>query len=435
MDGITFINFWRLPPFSILELIALLCYNRLVKLIAQVKLLPDQRQTDALRRTLVQANKACQYVGDRAWETKTFRQYNLHHLCYQTVRKQFDLSAQVTVRVIAKVADTYKVDKAVRHVFKLTGSISYDDRILSWQIDKSTVSIWSVAGRLRVPFACGQRQRALLRTRHGEADLVLRGATFYLFATCEVEEPDPAAFEDALGVDLGIVNIAMDSDGQTHTGATVEQARCRYAHRRHNLQRKGTHAARRKLARLKGKQRRYQTDINHQISKRLVQSAQDTGRAIALEDLSGIRSRTTVRRRQRARFANWSFFQLRGFIQYKAKRAGILVLLVDPRNTSRTCPMCGYIDKANRPSQSQFSCVRCGFADLADHAAALNIRARAVVNLPMVPARLPASAGASHPLKRVVVDQKVLGSYVFLLGGRLRFATSGVFCVKRKLTR
>jgi putative transposase len=372
-----------------------MCYNPGMKLIAQVKLQPDQRQADALRRTLVQANAACQYISDRAWETKTFRQYDLHKLCYRAVRAQFALSAQVTVRAIAKVADAYKVDRSVRRTFKPTGAISYDDRILSWQMDKSTVSIWSTDCRLRIAFVCGQRQRALLPTRHGEADLVLRGSTFYLLATCEVEEPGPAAFDDALGVDLGIVNIAADCDGQTYTGAAVEQARLRYAHRRRNLQRKPTHAARRKLAHLRGKQRRYQTDINQQISKRLVQSAQDTGRALALEDLSGIRSRTTVRRRQRARFANWSFFQLRSFITYKAKRAGVAVILVDPRNTSRTCPVCGHVDKANRPTQSQFSCVRCGFADLADHAAALNIRARAVVNLPMVPARLPASAGAS----------------------------------------
>jgi transposase len=71
-------------------------------------------------------------------------------------------------------------------------------------------------------------------------------------------------------------------------------------------------------------------------------------------------------------------------VTYKAKCAGIPVFLVDPRNTSRTCPACGHVDKANRPNQSSFSCVICGFAGLADHIAAVNIGRRAVVNLPIV---------------------------------------------------
>jgi transposase len=60
------------------------------------------------------------------------------------------------------------------------------------------------------------------------------------------------------------------------------------------------------------------------------------------------------------------------------------VFLVDPKNTSRTCPGCGCVDKRNRPSQSLFSCVSCGYYGIADYIAALNIRARALVNAPMV---------------------------------------------------
>ena len=100
--------------------------------------------------------------------------------------------------------------------------------------------------------------------------------------------------------------------------------------------------------------------------------------------LQGIRDRVTVRRRQRSRQYNWGFYQLRSFIQYKAKLAGVPVIVVDPRNTSRTCPACGCIDKANRVSQAQFLCSGCGFAGLADAVAARNIRARAVVMQPMV---------------------------------------------------
>ena len=124
--------------------------------------------------------------------------------------------------------------------------------------------------------------------------------------------------------------------------------------------------------------------MNHVISKRIVQKAQDSGRGIALEDLSGIRNRATARRKQRERFANWSFFDLRSKISYKAQRVGIPIIRVDPRYTSQECSSCGHIDKRNRPNQATFKCVSCGFVASADTNAALVIRARATVNKPMV---------------------------------------------------
>ncbi|HZO31037.1 MAG TPA: transposase [Chloroflexota bacterium] len=97
-------------------------------------------------------------------------------------------------------------------------------------------------------------------------------------------------------------------------------------------------------------------------------------------------SRTTVSKRQRARHANWAFAQLQGFLSYKAQQAGIPVVLVDPRNTSRTCPACGCVDQENRPAQDRFLCIVCELAGLPDAFAARVIaaRARAIVMQPMV---------------------------------------------------
>jgi IS605 OrfB family transposase len=355
-----------------------------MKLTTQIQLLPTPQQAAALRQTLQQANAACQFVSDRAWEKHTFRQYDLHHLCYRDVREQFGLSAQVTVRAIAKVAQAYQLDRERQRTFKPRGAIAYDDHILSWCLAERTVSIWTVQGRMRIPFACGEPQWVLLQTRQGESDLLLRKGTFFLAAPVEVAEPPSITAEGALGVDLGVVNIAVDSDGQVHSASHVNNVRHCHRRLRAKLQAKGTRSAKRKLKRLSGKERRFAKDTNHCISKQLVAKAKDTNRAIALEDLAGIRSRVTVRRSQRAAFHSWAFFQLRSFVTYKAKRVGIPVFLVDPRNTSRTCPACGHIDKANRPSQSQFSCMVCGFAGLADHIAAVNIGRRAAVNPPIV---------------------------------------------------
>jgi IS605 OrfB family transposase len=378
-----------------------------MKLIAQIKLLPTPEQANALRQTIEQANAACQFVSDTAWETKTFRQYDLHHRCYRAVREQFGLSAQVTVRAIAKVADAYKLDRKRKRAFKPTGSIAYDDRILSWRLHDNTVSIWTIAGRQCIAFACGERQLELLQTRQGESDLGLCNGMFFLWASCEVEEPEPIDIEGALGVDLGVTNIAVDSDGQVHSASHINNVRHRHRRLRRKLQANGTRSSKRKLKRLSGKERRFAKDTNHRISKKLVAKAKDTNRAIALEDLQGIRSRVTVRRSQRATLHSWAFYQLRSFVTYKAKQAGILVVLVNPRNTSRTCPACGHIDKANRPNQCTFSCVVCGFAGFADHIAAVNISRRAVVNPPIV-ARDEAKANQSLELRQSAVTSHLL---------------------------
>jgi putative transposase len=81
---------------------------------------------------------------------------------------------------------------------------------------------------------------------------------------------------------------------------------------------------------------------------------------------------------------SWAFFQLRTFVAYKARAAGVRVVYVDPRNTSRTCSACGYCDKRNRPDQAHFRCLQCSYTATADYNAALNIAARAAVNRPIV---------------------------------------------------
>ena len=377
-----------------------------MKLIAQLKLLPTPEQADTLKRTLETANDACNFVSREAWKAKTFRQYDLHQLCYKPLRERFPLTAQLAVRVIAKVADAYKLDRKTRRTFRESGSIAYDDRILSWRLTDSTVSIWTVNGRQRIPFVCGERQRKLMASRQGESDISLVNGTFYLAATCNAEEPERIDVQGVLGVDLGVVNIAVDSDGDVHSASHINHVRFRHRRLRAKLQAKGTRRAKRKLKQLSGKEQRFAKDTNHRVSKQLVTKAKDTHRAIALEDLGGIRERVTVRRQQRATLHSWAFFQLRTFVEYKARLAGVPVLPVDPRNTSRTCPECGHVDKANRKSQSHFSCVVCGHSGQADHIAAVNISRRADVNRPNV-ARAPsqvasrkvASAAASHPLE------------------------------------
>lgn len=356
-----------------------------MKLTAKVKLIPTVAQAESLKRTLEMANAACNRISDLAWDAKTFGQFQIHKLAYYGIKSAFDLSAQLIVRCIAKVCDAYKLDKKIKRTFKPLGSIPYDLRILSWKMDKSMVSIWTVDGREKIPFVAGDYHKAMLVNQRGESDLCLIDGNFYLFTTCDIDEPTINDVDDFLGVDMGVANIAVDSDKAIHQGKSVKKVRYRHRQLRTKLQKKGTHSSRRRLRKLSGKERRFATWTNHNISKEMVEKAKDTHRGIAIEELSGIRDRVTVRRSQRATLSSWSFAQLRSFIEYKAKRAGVKVVAVDPRNTSRTCPCCGHVDKANRKTQDKFLCVNCGHSGLADYIAAMNIRSRAVVNRPYIP--------------------------------------------------
>ena len=372
-----------------------------MKLIAQLKLQPTPEQADALTRTLETANAACDYISTVAWETRTFGKFALQRLCYQNVREQFGLSSQMVIRALARVGDAYKLDKQTKRTFRPLASIAYDDRILSFALPDLSVSIWTLDGRQAIPFVCGERQRALLQTRQGESDLLFHRGEWYLLVTCEVLEPAPRDVDDVLGVDLGVTNIASDSDGTIHSSRMMNKVRYRHRRLRTKLQRLGTKAARQRLKQLAGQERRFAKDVNHTISKRIVATAERTKRGIALENLKNIRTRVRARKSQRTVLHSWSFFQLQATIGYKAQRAGIPVVVVDPRNTSRRCPACGHVDKANRLHQSTFRCVSCDCAGHADTIAAENIRVlgRAAVMQPHVSENAGRSSqGQAHRL-------------------------------------
>lgn len=344
-----------------------------------VKLLPSESQSEALEATLRRVNEACDYVSGVAWESRTFGKYALQKKTYHDVKERFSLTAQVVVRLLAKVADSYRLDKKTKRKFKPLGAIAYDDRIVSWKPE--TVSIWTVEKRQIIPFVCDERTRALLDSRKGESDLVYREGKWYLLATVEVEEPPPSTPEDWLGVDLGVKNIAADSAGETYSGGELRGLRHRYQRVRSRLQSKGTKPAKRLLKKRRRKEHRMSRDTNHKISKRIVEKAQRTKSGIALENLKGIRGRVRARRPQRSALHSWSFHQLRAFIEYKSRLAGVAVVYVDPAYTSQTCPECGHVSKKNRPTRDRFCCESCSFAGDSDSVAAENIR-RVAVMLP-----------------------------------------------------
>ncbi|MER3403304.1 MAG: transposase, partial [Armatimonadota bacterium] len=229
---------------------------------------------------------------------RTANKVRLQKLVYYEIRERFGLSAQMTVRAISKVAEAYKRDRSKKPSFRPHGAIIYDQRVLSWKgVDR--VSILTLRGRQLIPVIFGGYQAARLKRIRGQADLIYRDGIFYLAVVVDVPEPPSGNPEDWLGVDLGIVNIATDSDGAAYSGGHLNGLRKRHAKLRARLQAKGTKSAKRLLKKRRRKERRFARDANHRIAKALVAKAKGTVRGIALEDLKGIRERITVRKAQR----------------------------------------------------------------------------------------------------------------------------------------
>lgn len=268
-----------------------------------LKLQPTPEQHRALLQTMHAFNAACTATAELAFALKSANKFELQRQVYIRLRAEFGLPAQLAIRAISKVSEAYKRDKSIQPTFRPEGAIVYDQRVMSFQ-GLLRVSLLTLQGRALIPFLIGAYQQARLDAIVGQADLLFREGVFSLAVTIDQPAPPANQPQGTLGVDLGIVNLATDSDGEAFSGAPVEQVRQR-------------------------------------------------------------------------------ILQLRAFLSYKAALAGVCLHLVDPRNTSRICSVCGHCEKANRKSQAEFVCQSCGFAAPADWNAAVNI-SRAEVKQPIV---------------------------------------------------
>jgi IS605 OrfB family transposase len=352
-----------------------------MQLTVTVKLSTPSAQHAALVQTLRTCNAACDDISATAFATGTFRQYDLHGLVYHPVKAQTNLNANHVVRAIAKVAHAYQLDTRVQRTFAPLGAIELDKDLLTWKVDVQTVSLNSVAGRLHLPFLCSVEQKALLQGKKGQTDLLLRDGAFYLSCAVTVAEAEPFTPEGVIGIDLGIVNVATDSEGNQYTGEAVKRVRKRYRRLRQELQAKKTRSARKRMAKSRQKESRFVRDVNHCISKTLVGMAIHRKKALALEMLQGIRERgNRLNRAMRTELNNWAFAQLKFFLAYKCTRAGVPLIEVDARYSSQQCSRCGHTERANRPSQEVFCCRYCCFQANADVNGAMVLEARVTLS-------------------------------------------------------
>lgn len=346
-----------------------------MKLTLKIKLLPTDEQANLLLDTMKEANSVCNAISDVAWEKKIFNNFKLHHEVYHSYKATFKLSSQILIRCIAKVADAYKLDKKSKRQFRPLGSIGYDSRIMTYK-PNDIVSLWAIGGRLKIPFVCHNRN--YLPYIKGEADLVYKKGKFYLFQTIDVPEEDVVDVEEFIGVDFGLTDIVVTSDGVKHSADGLNAYREHQQKVRSSIQAKADTSKRstkrncRRLSkRLQGKERTHSQIINHTIAKSIILSAKESGKGVAIEDLTNIRFTSKRRNKKfRTKLGKWSFGQLRSFLEYKGLLYGVPVVVVNPRYTSQTCNVCKHLGKR---TNKHFKCNNCGNDMDADVNASLNI--------------------------------------------------------------
>ena len=370
----------------------------------KIKIITNDFQHRALLSTMQIFNQICNEISEIAFDKKEYRPFHLHKIVYCNFKTKYNnYSSQLIIRAINCVSLSYKLKGERRQRptgFKKSSAVVYDLRVLSF--DNETISIWTTEGRLKnIPIVVHNKE--LFKYRKGQTDLKYENGNWYLLCCVDVPEKTKIVTTDCIGVDLGIVQIATTSDGDSYSGAIIKQKRKQYASHRQRLQKRGTRSAMRRIKTIGRKESRFRKDINHQISKKLVEKAKGTNCTLALEELKGINNKVTVRKStQKTRDwknerLSWSFYQLRSFIEYKALESGVEVIIVPSPYTSQACSRCGHCDKKNRKNQSSFVCLSCGFATNADYNASLNIKSLGDQSISL----LLGSAGASkqaHPL-------------------------------------
>ena len=348
------------------------------------KIQPSDDEHAHLEETLRASADACAYIH-AIIPARITNVVRMQAMLYYDVRGRFGLSSNLAQQAFRRVAANRKVARAQGEAvttFEPT-SIQYDQRIFAFTERDWTVSLTLLHGRVRFRLHLGNYQRGKLRVqRPTSAQLCKhRDGSYAIHIQIKIPVPTPRTPTDVLGVDLGRTDIAHTSDSESWDGSGIRTCRDHFARMRAVLNHKaskGTRSTRRRcrglLERLSGREQRFQRHTNHVISKTLVETAQQTNAALALEDLTGLRDRTNQEHRpktERRRSNSWAFFQLRQFVTYKAVLAGVVVHLVPAAYTSQMCHDCLHIGSR---TGKRCACAHCGWTGDADCNAAKNIK-------------------------------------------------------------
>ena len=352
---------------------------------AKIQIIAAETDKVLLDETMSVYRNACNYVSDYVFRTHDLKQFSLNKALYSILREKFNLKSQMAQSVLKTVIARYKTilenqNEWIKPSFKKP---QYD---LVWNRDYSLTqnrfSINTLNGRVKLSYFSDGMSKYFDHTiyKFGTAKLVNKHGKYYLHipVTYEVEESNISDICNVVGIDRGINFVVATYDSKHKSGfvsgKAIKQKRAKYSKLRKELQMRHTPSSRRRLKAIGQRENRWMQDINHQVSKALVEN-NPKHTLFVLEDLSGIRNATErVKTKYRYVSVSWSFYDLEQKLIYKAKQNQSSVIKVDPRYTSQCCPCCGHVEKSNRNKKIHlFTCKKCGYKSNDDRIGAMNL--------------------------------------------------------------
>ncbi len=352
---------------------------------AKVQVTVAPEQSELLEKTMQAYCDACNYVANYIYQTHNLKQFSLNKKLYRTLRNRYKLKSQMAQSVLKTVIARYKtiLENQRRWIKPNFKKPQYD---LVWNRDYSLAqdifSVNTLSGRVKLPYIENGMQKYFDHSVYhfGTAKLVRKHGKYFLHISVTSEVADITSSEicHVVGIDRGINFVVATYDSKQRSsfvsGKAIKQKRAAYKQLRKELQQRHTSSARRRLKAIGERENRWMQDVNHCVSKALVEN-NPKHTLFVLEDLSGIRAAAEcVRRKDRYVFVSWSFFDLEQKLEYKAALNEDIVIKVDPRYTSQTCPVCGHIAKNNRDKKHHiFRCKACGYQSNDDRIGAMNL--------------------------------------------------------------
>lgn len=356
-----------------------------ITITAKIQIITSEADREKLNTTMSVYRAACNYVSAYVFRTHDLKQPSLNQALYTTLREKFGLKSQMAQSVFKTVIARYKTilenqKQWVKPDFKKP---QYD---LVWNRDYSLnnqlFSVNTLFGRVKLPYYSEGMEKYFDHEmyRFGTAKLVYKHEKYFLHipVTYEVEKSNLADICHVVGIDRGINFVVATYDSKRRSrfvsGKQIKQKRAQYSKTRKQLQQVKTPSSRRRLKAIGSRENRWMQDVNHQVSKALVEN-NPKHTLFVLEDLRGVRKATEkVNLKNRYVSVSWSFFDLEQKLIYKAKNNESSVIKVNPAYTSQTCPVCGHTERANRNKKKHiFCCKNCGYQSNDDRIGAMNL--------------------------------------------------------------
>lgn len=352
---------------------------------AKIQIIASEEDRKKLNDTSSVYRAACNYVSEHVYRAHDLKQPSLNKVLYATLREKFDLKSQMAQSVLKTVIARYKTvlenqKEWIKPNFKKP---QYD---LVWNRDYSLTnnlfSVNTLTGRVKLPYHSEGMEKYFdhKKYRFGTAKLVCKHGKYFLHipVTYSVDECRPEDICHVVGIDRGINFVVATYDSKHKSGFVsgrqIKQKRAQFSKTRKQLQQVKTPSSRRRLKAIGSRENRWMQDVNHQVSKALVEN-NPKHTLFVLEDLSSVRKATEkVHVKDRYVSVSWSFFDLEQKLIYKAKNNQSAVIKVNPAYTSQTCPVCGHTEKANRNKKTHIFCCRnCGYRSNDDRIGAMNL--------------------------------------------------------------